>query len=56
VRLTKFPLEARQQIRSLVALYDLKRIENKEIINGIFKLTNKTVTRQYLNKVRKQIM
>ena len=45
----------RTLVKSLVASLIIKRIPESEIINEIYRQTNKTITRQTLYNLRQQI-
>jgi hypothetical protein len=51
----KFTGPERNLIKSIVATLSIKRIPESEIINEIYRQTNKTITRQTLYNLRQQI-
>ena len=51
----KFNAEERALIKSIVAMLTIKRIPDSDIINEVFKQTNKTIGKQALCDIRKRI-
>ena len=51
----KFNAEERALIKSTVALLTIKRIPDSDIIKSIFDQTNKTISKQALNGIRRRI-
>ena len=51
----KFTYAERTLIKSIVACLSIKRVPETEIINEIFRQTNKTISRVALFKIKKRI-
>ena len=48
----KFTKEQRAVVKSIVTTYSIKRITDDEIINDIYRQTNKTITTRSLNDLK----
>jgi hypothetical protein len=52
---SKYTIAERQTVKSIVATLSIKRIPESEIINEVYKQTNKRISRSGLWRVRQQI-
>lgn len=53
--MSKYTIAERQTVKSIVATLSIKRIPESEIINEVYKQTNKRISRSGLWRVRQQI-
>lgn len=53
--MAKFTYEERNRIKNLVAVLTIKRIPDNEIIEEVYKATNKTITRKTIYNTRSRI-